>query len=148
MTNTIKCITLRFVKRINPFDIGCANNQSGAQGFRLPPTFSLLWTLDPTPFLQFRMPVSFSPFLPFWAFEKTAGNGDFFYPVFKPPSKGGYSPPVGPRKTLGFVGEPRRVFPSLGGGGTACGGEGIPFGSPPAPLRGSLPLWGRIHCHT
>jgi len=24
------------------------------------------------------MPVSFSPFLPFWAFENTAGNGDIF----------------------------------------------------------------------
>ena len=25
------------------------------------------------------MPVSFSPFLPFWAFENTAGNGDIFF---------------------------------------------------------------------
>ena len=51
MTNQIKCITLRFVKRINPFDFDDNVVELGPWGFRLPPTFSLLWTLGPQTFL-------------------------------------------------------------------------------------------------
>ena len=52
-------------------------NICGDQRFRLPPTFSLLWTLDPEPSLE--CPISFSPFLPFGTLGNTAGNGGVFY---------------------------------------------------------------------
>ena len=55
-------------------------NLLGVQGFRLPPTFSLLWTLDPKSFFGLECPISFSPFLPFGAFGNTAGKpAAFFY---------------------------------------------------------------------
>ena len=51
-------------------------NICGDQRFRLPPTFSLLWTLVPAPSLE--CPISFSPFLPFGTLGNTAGNGGVF----------------------------------------------------------------------
>lgn len=50
---------------------------SGVQRFRLPPTFSLLWTLGPAPD-SLECPISFSPFLPFGTLENTAGDGGIF----------------------------------------------------------------------
>ena len=52
----------------------------GVQGFRLPPTFSLLWTLGPKFGLE--CPISFSPFLPFGAFGNTAGKPAAFFYIF------------------------------------------------------------------
>ena len=49
----------------------------GNQRFRLPPTFSLLWTLVLSN-LGLECPISFSPFLPFGTLETTAGNGGVF----------------------------------------------------------------------
>ena len=54
---------------------------SGVQRFRLPPTFSLLWTLGPAPD-SLECPISFSPFLPFGTLENTAGNGGIFLFLF------------------------------------------------------------------
>ena len=50
---------------------------NGVQGFRLPPTFSLLWTLGPK--LGLECPISFSPFLPFGAFGNTGGKPPAFF---------------------------------------------------------------------
>ncbi len=50
---------------------------SGVQRFRLPPTFSLLWTLGPAPD-SLECPISFSPFLPFGTLENTASDGGIF----------------------------------------------------------------------
>lgn len=81
MTNGIKCITLRFVKGINPFD----NRGPGDSDSLLHSLSSGPW--DPA-FLQFRMPVSFSPFLPFWAFEKYRRQRRYFFYKNPPGDRG------------------------------------------------------------
>ena len=49
----------------------------GAQRFQTPSY--ILSPLDSGPRTKFRMPISFSPFLPFRAFGNTAGNGGAFF---------------------------------------------------------------------
>ena len=51
-------------------------NVRGAQRFQTPSY--ILSPLDSGPRTKFRMPISFSPFLPFRAFGNTAGNGGVF----------------------------------------------------------------------
>ena len=51
-------------------------NVCGAQRFQTPSY--ILSPLDFGPQPKFRMPISFSPFLPFRAFGNTAGNGGVF----------------------------------------------------------------------
>ena len=68
-----------FVKGVKPDDNakGVKPDGTGVQGFRLPPTFSLLWTLGPN---QLECSISFSPFLPFKSIRKTPPEtAAFFY---------------------------------------------------------------------
>ena len=75
MTNAFGCIIFRFVKGVKPDD----RTLKCSWGPEIPDSLlhslsSGLWT--PT---KFRMPISFSPFLPFRAFGNTAGNGGAFF---------------------------------------------------------------------
>ena len=86
-----------FVKGVKPDDNakGVKPDGTGVQGFRLPPTFSLLWTLGPN---QLRMLYFFFSFPSFQEHSKnTAGNGGVFF-IFQKrkivPS--GYFPQIDP----------------------------------------------------
>jgi len=71
LTNKKKCITFRFVKGTKPMT-GCRKASAGPRD-----SDSLLHSLSSGPWTLktlFRMPISFSPFLPFGAFETPPGQ--------------------------------------------------------------------------
>ncbi len=76
LTNRFLYTIFRFVSGGQSLMTGCESNR-GDQRFRLPPTFSLLWTRGPS--ISLECPFSFSPFLPSGAPGNTAGNGVVFF---------------------------------------------------------------------
>ena len=86
LTNKIKCITFRIVKGTKPDDQ--IRKYLWGPGIQTPSY--ILSPLDLEPQNKFRMPISFSPFLPFGAFGNTAGNDGVFFINNKNPPIGGF----------------------------------------------------------